>query len=101
MVEPYHIKFAPHNPNGPVATAASLQVCASAQNFDILEFASPSNYAREDIYNIKFKPKDGYFPLPEGPGLGIDLNEEAMAAYPYSFKQYEARYQLDGTVAEI
>jgi galactonate dehydratase len=102
LVETYHIRFAPHNPNGPVATAASLQVCASAQNFDILEFASGSVYARLDIVKgISLKPDGGYFELPKGPGLGIDLDEEAMAQYPYGYNQYTARYQPDGTVAEI
>jgi galactonate dehydratase len=102
LIEPYHIRLAPHNPNGPVATAASLQVCASAQNFDILEFASGSVYARLDIVKgISFKPVDGYFELPKGPGLGIELDEEALARHPYAYNQYTARYQPDGTVAEI
>ena len=102
MVETYHIRFAPHNPNGPVATAASLQVSAAAQNFDILEFASGSVYARLDIVKgLSLKPVDGCFEIPKGPGLGIDLDEDAMADYPYGFKQYTARYQPDGTVAEI
>jgi len=101
MVEPYHIKFAPHNPNGPVATAASLHVCAATQHFDILEFAYPSLYARQDVYNLTFAPTDGYFPLPAGPGLGIELNEEAFAAYPFVDKQYEPRYGVDGGIAEI
>ena len=102
MVEPFHIKIAPHNPNGPVATAASLHVCAAIQNFDILEFATHSVYQREDVYkNLNLKPKDGYFALPEGPGLGVDLDEEAIAKYPYVNKQYDPRFMLDGTVAEI
>ncbi|WP_274652099.1 galactonate dehydratase [Paenibacillus humicola] len=101
MVETYHIKLAPHNPNGPVATAASLHVSAAAQNFDILEFAAHSVYARTDICSMSFKPENGCFPLPQGPGLGIELNEEAFAKYPYRSKQYEPRYNLDGSVAEI
>jgi galactonate dehydratase len=101
MVEPYHIKFAPHNPNGPVATAASMHVSAATQNFAILEFAAESVYARPDIYNISFKPENGYFPLPQGPGLGIELNEEAFEKYPYTSIQYEPRYSLDKSVAEI
>jgi len=101
MVEPYLIKFAPHNPNGPVATAASMHICASTQHFDILEFASSSVYARSDIFSIPLKPKDGCFALPEGPGLGIDLDEKAFKKHPYSFKQYDSRYEPDGTVAEI
>ncbi|WP_284639408.1 galactonate dehydratase [Paenibacillus silviterrae] len=101
MVEPYHIKFAPHNPNGPVATAASLHVSAAIQNFAILEFAAHSVYARPDIYNISLKPENGYFSLPKGPGLGIELNEEAFEKYPYTSKQYIPCYSLDGSVAEI
>ncbi len=101
MVEPYHILLAPHNPNGPVATAASLHVCAATQNFDILEFAAHSVYSREDICNVSFKPEKGYFPLPEGPGLGIDLNEEVFEKYPYVDKQYPPQYKVDGSVAEI
>lgn len=101
MVEPYHILLAPHNPNGPVATAASLHVSAATQNFDILEFAAHSVYPREDICNVTFKPKDGYFALPEGPGLGIELNEEAFEKYPFIDKQYPPQYSVDGSVAEI
>jgi len=102
LVETYHIKLAPHNPNGPVATAASLHVSAAAQNFIILEFASGAVYSRQDIYGgVSFKPSGGYFELPKGPGLGIELDEAAMARYPFEFMQYAARYQVDGTVAEI
>ena len=103
MLEPYHIQFAPHNPNGPVSTASSLHVCAVVQNFDILEFASGSIYSRSEIIStsINFKPEGGFFPLPPGPGLGIDFDEKAFEKYPYQFKQYEARYEEDGTVAEI
>lgn len=101
MVEPYHMKLAPHNPNGPVAAMASMHVSAATQNFDILEFAAHSVYARSDIYNVSFKPENGYFPLPQGPGLGIELNEAMFEKYPYEFKQYEPRYNVDGSVAEI
>ena len=100
MAEPYLIKFAPHSPNGPVATAASIQVAAAMQNFDILEFAQ-TVYLRPDIYDIDLKPVDGYFKIPTKPGLGIELDEEALAKYPYENIQYKARYRADGSVAEI
>ncbi len=100
MAEPYLMKFAPHNPNGPVATAASLQVCAAMQNFDILEFAQ-TVYLRPDVYDFDFTAHDGYFDIPTRPGLGIELNEEAMKEHPYIDIQYKPRYEVDGTVAEI
>jgi galactonate dehydratase len=100
MAEPYMIKFAPHSPNGPVATAASIQVAAAVQNFDILEFAQ-TVYLCPDIYDIDLKPVDGYFKIPTKPGLGIELDEEAFAKYPYQNFQYRPRYRADGGVAEI
>ena len=100
MAEPYLIRFAPHNPNGPVATAASIQVAAAAQNFDILEFAS-GVYSRSDVYDFNFKPVDGFFEMPTKPGLGIELDEAAMTKHEYVFIQYSPRYKVDGTVAEI
>ena len=103
FIEPYHIKFAPHNPNGPVSSAANLHVCATVQGFDILEFASQSIYSRSDIITTKLnlKPKDGYFELPLGPGLGIDFDEKAFEKYPFSNKQYDPQFWPDGAVAEI
>lgn len=100
MAEPYLIKFAPHNPNGPVATAASIQVAAAMQNFDILEFAQ-TTYMYPELYDIDLKPVDGYFNIPTKPGLGIELNEEVMKEHPYANFQYRPRYRFDGTIAEI
>ena len=100
FAEPFLIKCAPHSPNGPVATAASIQVAAAIQNFDILEFAQ-TNYLCPDVYDIDLKPVDGYFKIPTKPGLGIELDEEAFAKYPYQNFQYRERYRADGAVAEI
>ena len=100
MAEPYLIRFAPHNPNGPVSCAASIQVAAAMQNFDILEFAQ-SVFGRPDIYDFDFKPVDGYFNIPTKPGLGIELDEAAMADKKYVYvRKGNRRYKPDGTVAD-
>ena len=101
MAEVYHIKFAPHNPNGPVATAASIAVAAACHNFAILEFASKAVYARSDVYDMDLTARDGFFSLPTKPGLGIELNEEAFEKYPYVDTQYQTVYGEDGTILEI
>lgn len=102
LVETFQIKFAPHNPNGPVATAASLQVCAASQNFVILEFAAAAVFGRRDIYSgLSLTPHEGCFEVPKGPGLGIELDEKAMAQYPYEYKQYAPVYRPDGAAADI
>ena len=98
--ETYHIKFAPHNPNGPVATAASIAVAAATHNFSILEFHS-GVYNRSDLYDFDLTARDGYFSLPERPGLGIELDESKFAEYPYIENQYTGQYTEDGSVRDI
>jgi len=100
MSEPFLIKCAPHSPNGPVATAASIQVAAAIQNFDILEFAQ-TNYIHPNLYDIDLNPVDGYFKIPTKPGLGVELDEEALKHHSYENFQYTPRYREDGAVAEI
>lgn len=99
--EVYHIGFAPHNPNGPVATAASIQVALSTQNFAILEFAAMNVYSNSELYSMDLKPIDGYFKTPTAPGFGIEINESKLLEHPYKDIQYEPVYNEDGSVAEI
>jgi galactonate dehydratase len=81
--EAYYILIAPHNVGGPVSTAAALHLAACTPNFKIQEHFN--DFA--DSYVLEAAPElpkvvDGYFPLPQGPGLGLTLDEAAIAAYP-------------------
>lgn len=78
MAEIEYIRFAPHNPNGPIAAAASLHVCANTPNFLILETARDMPY-HDDVQTNPLVIKDGYYELPTAPGLGTDLNEDVIA----------------------
>ena len=98
--EIYHLKFAPHSPNGPVATAASIQVAAATQNFAILEFFS-GMYAWKDLYDIDLTCKDGYFAISDRPGLGVELDESKFAQYPYEAIPTDVKYNEDGSVREV
>ncbi len=98
--ETYYIRVAPHNPNGPVATAASIQLSAAIPNFDILEYAIPAPEYMKVVKN-PLEQEEGYFMLPDSPGLGIDLDEKAMQAFPYKQKSYEGVYYKDGGVADV
>lgn len=75
--------FAPHNPSGPVANAATLQLAATCPNFEILEIMYSDVEWRKDVTNEDLTYKDGYMTIPDKPGLGIDINEEACLAHPY------------------
>lgn len=78
-----YIPFAPHNPSGPVACAATLQLAALCPNFSILEIMYSDVAYRSEITNENLKYADGFIEIPNGAGLGIEINEEACLKYPY------------------
>jgi len=83
VAEAYYIPFAPHNPSGPVANAASLQLAACCNNFSILEIMYSDVPWRADVTNEELRYEDGYMYIPDKPGLGIEIDEEACLAHPY------------------
>lgn len=84
MADVYYVTVAPHNSQGPVATAASVHVCFTLSNFKILEvfddFAGP--WVKAAVPGVP-SVRDGYFELPDAPGLGISLDESVIAAHPH------------------
>ena len=78
-----YIPFAPHNPSGPVANAATLQLAATCPNFEILEIMYSDVDWRKDVTNESLEYKDGFIAIPDKPGLGIEIDEEACLAHPY------------------
>jgi galactonate dehydratase len=79
----YYILIAPHNVGGPASTAAALHLAASTPNFKIQEYFNDfaEAYVNEAASGLP-QVVDGYFSLPEGPGLGLKLNEDVIEAYP-------------------
>jgi galactonate dehydratase len=98
MAECYYAAIAPHNPLGPVNLAASLQLDACAPNFLAQEFVQLG----EGYLKRPFVVKDGYIELPTAPGLGIELDEEALAdkIYPGDFTNMRWFHDDDGSVAD-
>ena len=81
--ETYYMLVAPHNVGGPVSTAAALHLAACTPNFKIQEHFN--DFAEEWVKAVapgNPEVKDGYFALPQGPGLGIKLDEEILKAHP-------------------
>ncbi len=81
--ESRYIPFAPHNPSGPVANAATLQLAAACPNFCILEIMYSDVPWRKDVTNESLEYKDGFITIPDKPGLGIEINEEECLKHPY------------------
>ncbi|MBI2505520.1 MAG: mandelate racemase/muconate lactonizing enzyme family protein, partial [Candidatus Latescibacteria bacterium] len=76
MAETYHLPVAPHNYGGPVLNFASAHVAASAPNLMILETGrNLIPYWTNEIITAPLVIADGHLALPEGPGLGVALQE--------------------------
>jgi galactonate dehydratase len=75
MAEAYYADIAPHNPLGPISLAAGVQLSASIPNFLCQEQVSlGEGYLKQPL-----RVRNGYLDLPTGPGLGVELDENAMA----------------------
>lgn len=80
LAETYQVSVAPHNPGGPICTAASMHLAASIPNFLVLEQIEPDRAERDAITIGEIAFSDGHFHMPTGPGLGIDIETEALSA---------------------
>jgi galactonate dehydratase len=97
MAEAYYAAIAPHNPLGPISLAAGVQVAASIPNFLCQEQVSLG----EGYLKRPFTVREGYLDLPTGPGLGIELDEDALAdKIGHDWTNREAYDADDGSVVD-
>jgi galactonate dehydratase len=84
LAEPHDIVFAPHVSVGPVSLAAALHVDMCCTNFYRQENFGEHDVAyRDDLVRGWNRFDRGFFTLDDTPGLGLELNEEVIAAHPY------------------
>ncbi|MBI4024390.1 MAG: mandelate racemase/muconate lactonizing enzyme family protein [Verrucomicrobia bacterium] len=84
MADANYLTVAPHNSNSPLCTAITAHFCACTPNFKIQEvFDDFQEPWLTECFNGVPRMKDGVLPLPEGPGLGVTLNEDVIAEHPY------------------
>jgi galactonate dehydratase len=72
------IMVAPHNPSGPISTAASLHVCAGMRNVTFLELQYGEVPWRGELLSPPERFVNGQIAVPDRPGFGVALNEDAM-----------------------
>jgi galactonate dehydratase len=101
--EAHYVDMMPHNPLGPICTAATIHFSAAVANFAWLETrASPAeNYmgaGESPLFPVQPRLEGASYPVPEGPGLGVEVDEQAVKAQ--SFKFWEAPHwkRRDGSV---
>jgi galactonate dehydratase len=107
MAEVSGIKMAPHACEGPIGGLATVHVDAAMPNFLVQEICSGVKPEfKEKVWEEwlgfpAMRMVNGRFPLPEKPGLGFDLTEDALKKYPFGGTRPMARvFHEDGSVAE-
>mgnify|MGYP000501247124 CR=1 FL=1 len=103
MAESHYGAIAPHNPLGPISLAACLQLDTCTPNFLIQEHPTLDDQSDLGVGILKkpFQIVDGYIQIPEGPGLGIEIDEEALKEKIYEGNWDTPRlYHEDGSVAD-
>jgi galactonate dehydratase len=105
LAETYHTPLAPHCTTSPLGASASLNVAASIPFLLIHETASNALQWGEQFMNRPFKVDDktGYATLPDGPGLGVEIDVEKLAklaADPKYRWRWPTTSLADGSVAD-
>ena len=119
MAEAKGVQIVPHNPLSPVSSAVCLQLAAAVENFAIMELPDHSMAATTERYSSSpstpeevkaFHTRDiatwspqvtnGFASLPEAPGIGVDLVEDAEKRFPYKRKALLTRLHVDGSVVD-
>ena len=84
MAECHFLPVCPHNPIGAITNAATLQIAACTPNFHILETMFNDVDYRATLTTEQSTLENGRMKIPDRPGLGIDINEEALQSHPYT-----------------
>ncbi|MEM7030032.1 MAG: mandelate racemase/muconate lactonizing enzyme family protein [Chloroflexota bacterium] len=101
LAEAHHIDLMPHNPLGPICTAATVQLAAAVPNFAWLEVrVSPTEVGHhydDDIFPVQPALDGAGFPVLDTPGLGVDVNEDLVAAQTFKFWEPPHLRRRDGS----
>jgi L-rhamnonate dehydratase len=81
LAQASHLTVVPHAWSSGIVIAASLHIIASIPNSCLLEYLIWENPIRKEMLVEDILIKDGYATIPEGPGLGIEINEQAIEKY--------------------
>jgi galactonate dehydratase len=102
LAEAWRISLAPHNPQGPVSTAASLEFGFSQPSYIICETVHDDVPWRQDVVTEGFKvEKVGRIVRPNTrPGLGIEINEAEVRRHPFQQEILQRVFLSDGSVGD-
>ena len=100
--EAHYIDLMPHNPLGPICTAATVHLAAAVPNFAWLEVrTSPteeSGFNDPELFPVQPRLEGSWFPVPDVPGLGVDFDEELAASRPARHWESQRLHRRDGSL---
>jgi galactonate dehydratase len=102
LAEANYVGVVPHNPLGPVSTAACVQIAACIPNFAIQEYPIGEDQTpKKDIVKtaLAYDGK-GSLIVPDAPGIGVELQPDAADRYPYKMRWPGTRLNDDGSVMD-
>lgn len=82
MADTYEVNVAPHNFYSHLATMMSAHLCAIVPNVRIMEFDTDQVPWMDELVTTKPVIRDGVLTIPDGPGWGTEINEDALRAHP-------------------
>lgn len=102
LADAHRIALAPHNPQGPVSTAASLEFGFAQPSYIICETVTDDVPWREEVApsGQRLQRQGRLFFPSEKPGLGVDINEEAVKRHPYEPELLQRVFYSDGSVGD-
>ncbi len=101
LAEAHYVGVIPHNPLSPVSTAACLQLAACIPNFTLQEYPKGEDEPpKSEIIKKPLKLENGFLVIPDDPGIGIELAEDAKERYPFRPRKFQTRLKVDGSVID-
>lgn len=102
IAESHYVGVVPHNPLSPISTAACLQLAASIPNFTIQEYPiGELEPPKSEIVTEPLKQEGGFLMIPDGPGIGVELADDAETRFPpVAYGEIGARLGVDGSVVD-
>ncbi len=99
--EAHYVDMMPHNPLGPICTAATIHFAAAVANFAWLEVrTSPTEKLGFDdsaLFPTQPRLEGARFPVPDAPGLGVEFDEQAASHEAFRFWEAPHLHRRDGS----
>lgn len=102
LAEAYRVALAPHNPQGPVSTAASIEFGFATPAYIICETVHADVPWRDEIVEqgLTIEPKGRIVRPGSRPGLGVEINEAAVKRHPFEPEILQRTFHRDGSVGD-